>query len=84
VWPGSLCGGIPSHLPGVERKTGEVHYNSSPATNHSGREQASIHSIYELMSWRDDYFKNENVYLEASNQVAREILEEQGGSKREV
>jgi hypothetical protein len=36
------------------------------------------------MSWTDDYFKNEVVYLEASTQLSREILEEQGCSRREV
>jgi hypothetical protein len=37
------------------------------------------------MAWMDDYFQEEPFYLEASNQVAREILNEQGaGSKKEI
>jgi hypothetical protein len=37
----------------------------------------TIRSIFELMAWTDDYFRNENFYLDASTQVAREILQEQ-------
>jgi hypothetical protein len=40
--------------------------------------------MYELMSWSDDYFKNEMAYLDASMKLARDIIEEQGRDRRVV
>jgi hypothetical protein len=45
---------------------------------------ATVRSVYELMSWSDDYFKNEMAYLDASMKLAREIIEEQGRDRRVV
>jgi hypothetical protein len=44
----------------------------------------TIRSIFELMAWTDDYFRNENFYLDASTQVPREILQEQAVESSDV
>jgi hypothetical protein len=44
----------------------------------------AIRGLYELMAWSDDYFSDEDGYLEATTALARELFNDQGsGSKQE-
>jgi hypothetical protein len=43
----------------------------------------AIRGLYELMAWSDDYFSEEDGYLEATTALARELFNDQGsGSKQ--
>jgi hypothetical protein len=43
----------------------------------------AIRGLYELMAWSDDYFSDEDGYLEATTALVRELLNDQGsGSKQ--
>jgi hypothetical protein len=48
-----------------------------PIVLNGSQHRPIIRSIFELMAWTDNYFRNENFYLDASTQVAREILQDQ-------
>jgi hypothetical protein len=39
--------------------------------------------VYELISWTTDYFQNEDYFLEASYQIALEVINEQGANTKE-